>query len=175
MLLPLTYLGDPILRKKAARVETITPEIRQLAHDMEETLKHLNGVGLAAPQVKYGVALFVTHVPYRQSEEWTDGPIKVYLNPRIVDVFGDLWEYEEGCLSIPKLYLPIERPASVTLEAMTLEGTLLQETYHGLEARVFLHENDHLNGVLMFDRVHGPQRKKLDPILRDIQKKYSSN
>ena len=80
--------------------------------------------------------------------------------------------YQEGCLSIPTIYEDVERPIEVTIEAQDLDGNRFVEKFTGYEARVVLHENDHVNGVLFIDRIRGKKRQELDQALREVKKKY---
>ncbi len=176
MKLPIAYYGDPILRKKGARVEEINDEIRQLVADMIETMDDKDGIGLAAPQVHRSLALFITRAPIppkAEDEEWTSAPLRVFINPKISDPTPEGWETSEGCLSIPGVYAPVTRPWKVKVEATNLEGERFEEEFSGYEARVIMHENDHINGVLFIDRVLGRLRQELDPKLREIKKRYS--
>lgn len=174
MKLPLAYYGNPILRKKTAHVKEINDEIRQLVHDMIETMQVENGWGLAAPQIHQSLAIFLTHVSYETPEgKWVPGKLRVFINPKILDISKEQWEFSEGCLSIPGLYGKVERPIKLTFEATDLEGNKFSEELSGLEARAFLHENDHINGVLWIDRVKGKARQEIEPKLREIKKKYS--
>ena len=175
MKLPLAYYGNPILRKKGAPVLEITDEIRNLVNDMAETLyDHENGIGLAAPQVHQSLALFITRIPYRDEDgTWHDGEVQVFINPKILSVSDELSIREEGCLSIPGIYGEVVRPHSVRVTATDLEGNTFEMEESGLGARCILHENDHINGVLFFDRMHGKARKNLEPKLQAIKKKYN--
>ncbi len=174
MKLPLAYYGNPVLRTKAAPVKEINAEIKQLVQDMIETMEAENGWGLAAPQVHQSVAIFLTHVSYETPEgTWVPGKLRVFINPKIVAISKEQWEFSEGCLSIPGLYGKVERPISLTFEATDIEGNSFSEELTGLEARAFLHENDHINGVLWVDRVKGKARQELENKLREIKKKYS--
>ncbi len=175
MKLPLAYYGNPVLRKKAMPVAEINDEIRQLVRDMIETMQVVKGWGLAAPQVHHSLALFITHVCYENSEGvWIPGKLRVFINPKIIEISKEQWEHSEGCLSIPKLYGKVERPIRVKFEALDIEGKTFSEELVGLEARAFLHENDHINGVLWIDRVKGKARQELEPKLREIKKLYQS-
>lgn len=177
MKLPLAFYGDPILRKKCRPVEAITDEIRTLVNNMIETMLAEDGSGIAAPQVHSDLRIFIAHPPIQnpaaktQEEEWIDGPILVYINPRILEKSDETYVRNEGCLSIPGIYGPVERPLSIRVEAMDLEGNLFQRDLHGFAARNFLHENDHINGVLYIDRIQGKQRQELEPLLRNLKKK----
>ncbi len=173
MKLPIAYYGAPVLRKKAERINEINDELRQFVHDMIETMYANNGIGLAAPQVFQSIAVFVTNVPILQPDgTWKEGEVRVYLNPKILEIGTELVEVSEGCLSIPKLYGTLERPNFVKFEATDLNGELFSGEFMGLQAQNFFHENDHLNGVLYIDRMKGKARQDIEPHLRAIKKKY---
>lgn len=175
MILKLRYYGDPILRQTAKSVESITEEIRELCHNMIETMLHSDGVGLAAPQIGVLLRIFVSNVAYEdQNGEIHLSEPKVYINPILTQPSPTLVERSEGCLSVPKLYLAIPRPLSIHLEATDLNGNQFHEECYGYQARNRMHENDHLNGVLFFDRIKGKQRTLLEPELRHIKQHYSS-
>ncbi|CCB85881.1 peptide deformylase [Parachlamydia acanthamoebae UV-7] len=174
MQLPLAFYGDPILRKKCARVEQIDSQLKQLVNDMVETLEAHRGIGLAAPQVHHELNLFITKVPIRYKNGKEDsGNLHVFVNPKILAYSEEKNRYTEGCLSIPNVYAPVERPLSITVQYTDLDGKTCVEDFSGLEARCILHENDHINGVLFIDRIKkGNERKQLDPLLKQIKKKY---
>lgn len=173
MKLGLRYYGDPILRQKAKPVEKITDEIRQLVHDMIETMLHFSGIGLAAPQVGRLLRIYVSNVDYEdeKGEVHLCEP-RVYINPVLTNPSDVFVERSEGCLSIPKLYVPVVRPLSVDVEAMDVEGKRFTRNCYGFLARNMMHENDHLNGVLHIDRVKGKRRTELEPALRQIKLQY---
>jgi len=174
MKLPLAYYGNPILRKKCEEVPEVNDEIRALVNNMIETLVEHNGIGLAAPQVKKSLRLFITKVPYVSPEDpdqWIEGDIKVYINPKLSDPSPEEWEREEGCLSIPKIYVEVVRPYKIKVEATDLYGKPFTEVLSGLEARCVMHENDHINGVLMIDRTSSKERKDIEKELRRLKKR----
>jgi peptide deformylase len=176
MLLPLAYYGDPVLRQKGARIDKITDEIRQLVKDMTETLHAHNGIGLAAPQIHQSLALFITQVgKLGANDEWIEGKLRVFINPKIISYSQEQTLISEGCLSIPGTYLEIWRPQKVTVEAMDLDGKIFTEEFEDLEAHCVMHENDHINGVLHIDRFRGKDKNKLEQKLREIKKKYRSS
>jgi peptide deformylase len=175
MKLPLAYYGDPILRQQGKEVEVINDEIRQLIRDMIETLIEHNGIGLSAQQVKRALKIFITAVPHEQPDgSWLPGKLRIFINPKILWVSDKQECRSEGCLSVPKLYLEVERPSRVRIQALDLEGNLFEEEFSGLEGRCVLHENDHVNGVLFMDRIRGKDRQKIESKLREIKKKFSS-
>jgi len=177
MELPLAYYGDPVLRKKGEQITEITEEIRQLAKDMVDTMRANNGIGLAAPQVHKSLAMFVTEVPIpNQNEEtgeneWLPGTVKVFINPKVVDYSDEQWTNDEGCLSIPEVFGAVARPVAIKIQAKDLDGNDIEAEFTWLDARCFLHENDHVNGVLFIDRVQGKERTELEPQLRSLKKK----
>lgn len=176
MKLHLAYYGNPILRKKGDKITEITPELRQLVADMEETMIAHNGIGLAAPQVHRSLALFIVNVPPETEEN--EPPItvetKVFINPKILEYSKEQWVRGEGCLSIPGVYSPVIRPCTITVEATDLDGNLFTEEFTGLKARAIMHENDHINGKLFIDRLSSKERDHLEPLLREIKKKFGS-
>lgn len=173
MILKMAYYGDPILRKKASPVTEITPEIKTLVSDMIETMQERKGVGLAAPQIHHSISLFVTQFPDQTKEdEWVPGDVLVFINPKILEVNDQLGDYSEGCLSIPGLYEDVTRPTKIKISAQDLDGNTFVKELNDYEARVCLHENDHLNGVLFIDRLSPKKKKEIEPTLRAIKKKY---
>ena len=174
MLLKIYYYGHPILRKRCEPVKEITDEIRKLAQDMIETMDKNDGIGLAAPQVGHSIRMFVLR-NYIPSEDghWTLSEPKVYINPKLSNPSECFISDTEGCISLPGLRLHVSRPDKITIEAMDLEGKTFIEELEGYNARVRMHENDHINGVLFIDRIDVNTRNKIDPTLKEIKKKYS--
>lgn len=144
MLLEITKLGEEILRKTAEPVQEINDEIRQLAEDMFETMIEADGVGLACPQVGKNLRMFVVIAD--------DDVRRVFINPEIIKTSEELGDYDEGCLSIPKVYETIRRPIKVTVQAFNEKGKPFTLDADGLLARIIQHENDHLNGIMFIDR-----------------------
>ncbi len=175
MKLDFIYYGNPILRKKAKPIENISDEIKQLVEAMIVAMDQKDGIGLAAPQVNHSIALFITRAPIENDEndDWEKGEVRVFINPKILSYSSDEDYFSEGCLSIPKVYGDVFRPLKIKVEATNLEGKRFTEDFSGMSARVILHENDHLNGVLFIDRLESSERKKIDSKLREIKKKFS--
>lgn len=148
--------GDPVLRQRADEVEELDGRLARLAGDMVETMYEAPGVGLAATQVGVNKRLFVYDVG--------DGP-RTIVNPVIAEAQGE-WDYEEGCLSVPGLHWNIVRPRQVHLTGFDLEGNELSIEADELLARVFQHELDHLDGVLLIERLDPDARKQAMKILR---------
>ncbi len=152
--------GDPVLKSKAAPVADIDGKVARLVDDMFETLYESdNGIALAAPQIGVQKQIFVWELDERPM---------VILNPEIVESSGE-WVYDEGCLSIPNLYVEMVRPKQVLMRGVDLDGNTVELEADELEARLFQHELDHLHGVLMFDRMTPEQRKEAMTEYRRIQ------
>ena len=144
--------GDPVLKRPAAPVEELDSSLAALVGAMYDTMYNAPGVGLAAPQVGVQQRFFV----YDVNDD--TGP-HVMLNPEVVAATGE-WSYEEGCLSLPGLAFEIVRPKVVTVQGLDLDGNEVVVQGDELLGRVFLHEIDHLDGVLMFDRLEKARRKQ---------------
>jgi peptide deformylase len=166
-ILPLAYYGNPILRKRCEPVAEITPEIRKLVEEMIESMDTYDGIGLAAPQVHHSLRLFVMRKP----DERENGEVKVIINPTLSEPSDETWEAPEGCLSIPQIRENVKRPKAITIEYTTLEGNRVKERVTEWEAKVMMHENDHINGVLYIDRFDPETRAKWDPLLGKIEKR----
>lgn len=171
----LRYFGDPVLRQHCDPVQEITEEIKQLAHFMINVFDNNKGIGLAAPQVGISIRMFVLRdYIVLPDGRWTYSSPKVFINPTIIWKGRETWKDTEGCLSFPGMQVgPIERPMHIRIEAIGLDGKHFVEDREGLNARVSLHENDHLNGVLHIDRLSPSVRKKIEPELQILKKKYS--
>lgn len=144
-----TY-GDPVLKTPAAAVTEIDGKVARLVDEMFDTLYSSDsGIGLAAPQIGVQKQIFVWEVD--------DEPM-VIINPEIVESSGE-WLYDEGCLSIPGLYVEMLRPNQVLMRGLTMDGNEVEIEADELMGRLFQHELDHLHGVLMFDRMSPDQRK----------------
>ena len=175
MALRITRYGEEILRKKAVKVERFTPELRKLAQDMLVTMAAANGVGLAAEQVGETCAMCVIDVPAEcERKECVDFnkaiamPL-VMVNPKITASEGRQ-RNEEGCLSFPDIGAPITRAMQVTARYQDLDGAEHEITAQGLLARAIQHELDHLDGVLLVDRMSQLQRVAVAGQLRRLQK-----
>lgn len=150
-LLPIRIFGDPILRERASPVETFDDQLVRLAEDMHETMRSAAGAGLAATQVGVLKRLFT----------WETGDEHgAFVNPEIVETSEEEQEGEEGCLSFPGLFYPTVRPLRARLRAVDVHGEPLERVGEGMLARIFLHEIDHLNGILFIDHLARHDRKE---------------
>jgi peptide deformylase len=173
MPLPLVYYGNPTLRKISSPVKEITEEIRKFVDQLIETVLQHDGSGLAAPQVGRLLRIFIIRYSGDDKEGWPIlGKPEVFINPEILVHSKEEIVLPEGCLSIPGLRGDVTRPLTLTVKAMNLEGKVFTEEVTGWRARVIMHENDHLNGVLYIDRLPRNVRKEVDPILHKIKKHY---
>ena len=153
---PIRIFGDPVLRQPAEDVVEIGGNLARLADDMLATMYEAPGIGLAAPQIGIGKRMFVYDIG--------EGP-GVVVNPRIVEREGE-WEFEEGCLSVPGLSWPIVRHKVVHLVGYDLDGNELSLEGDELMGRMFQHEVDHLDGILLVERLDKGQRKDAMRVLR---------
>jgi len=151
--------GDPVLKRPTAEVTDIDGALVRLVDAMYETMYDANGAGLAANQVGVQQRFFV----YDVNDD--TGPHAVF-NPEIVATEGE-WLYEEGCLSLPGLSFEIVRPKLVTVKGLDIDGNEVTIQGDELLGRVFLHETDHLDGLLLLDRLEGDDRKRAMRELRE--------
>lgn len=169
MILPIVAYGHPILRKLCDDIEPNYVGLEKLIADMWETMYYSHGMGIAAPQINKSIRLFVidTMQVYEKSDEderaqfeGEGGKKIVFINAKILELTGKQWVCDEGCLSLPGFREEVSRESVVTIEYFDETFTKKTETYKGLNARVILHEYDHIEGKLFIDRV-SPFRKKL--------------
>src|SRR5690349_10935328 len=151
-------IGDPVLRQRAAEVTDVDGRLAKLAEDMIQTMYEAPGLGLAAPQVGVQKRLFVYDAG--------DGP-KTLVNP-VIQESRDEWVYEEGCLSVPGLSWEIVRPKEIHLTGYDLDGNEVSFEADELLARLFQHELDHLDGVLLLEHLDDDQRKEAKRALREM-------
>ena len=154
---PIRVFGDPVLKQRAKEVTELDGALARLVDTMVDTMYDASGVGLAAPQVGVQKRMFTFDIG--------EGP-QVLINPEIAAATGE-WAYEEGCLSIPGFHFEIVRPKVVTITGVDLDGDEVVIEGDELLGRVFLHELDHLDGVLMLDRLDPDVRKQALRELRD--------
>jgi peptide deformylase len=153
-LLKIEQLGADVLRRRADEVPGAGPELNRLIDDMFETMYDARGIGLAAPQV--GISSRVIVVDVNDPET----PPFALLNPRVLEKSADTEKAEEGCLSIPGVAAPVERPARVVVEGLDREGKPVRIEAEALLARCLQHEIDHLDGVLFIDKL-GPLKRNM--------------
>lgn len=171
MTLEIVLYGDPVLRQKASPIAEVTPEVRELANEMIETMIAADsGVGLAAPQIGCSIRLFVLRDEKpSDSDEMEFYPPEVVINPVFSNPSKEIEEADEGCLSLPRIQVKVTRPLQIDVRYTNLQGEEVQERLKGFRARVFMHENDHLNGTLIIDRTSDKERRQAEPMLRKIK------
>lgn len=177
MVLPVVAFGHPILRQVAKEIDKDYEDLEEFVNNMWETMYHTNGVGIAAPQVNRSIRIFVMDteqiVEGFEEEDWEEYPdekgIKaVFINPKVISKTGDLWAYNEGCLSIPKVREDIKREEEVEIEYYDMNFEKQVGTFSGITGRVILHEYDHLEGKLFTDYLGGLKKKLVQKKLKDI-------
>jgi peptide deformylase len=161
-------VGDPVLRQRANEVQDIDGKLAAIVEGMTGALYEAHGLAVAAPQVGVLKRLFVYEMP-----ESGEGP-KAIINPTISGTDGE-WVYEEGCLSVPGLSWEIVRPKQVHLTGYDLDGNEVSFEADELLARMFQHELDHLDGVLLIDRLDEDQRKDAKRAVRQLQLQRSEH
>jgi len=155
-ILKVARMGHPALRAQARAVdpaEIATPHVQQLIDDLIETMREYQGVGLAAPQVRETLRVFVTAIDSEDDEPGGDAPVLVVVNPEIRAVGSKVIENWEGCLSIPDLRGKVPRAAEIQVRGYDRRGERISLHASDFAARVIQHETDHLDGVLFLDRM----------------------
>ena len=145
--LKIIYWPDPRLKKRSDPVVVFDERLRELAARMLDIMREYKGVGLAAPQVGLNIRLFVINPTGKPEDD------KVYVNPVLSDPAGENEEKEEGCLSIPEIDVNITRPTIVKMQAQDVFGQPFDQAASGFITRIWQHENDHLDGRLIIDRM----------------------
>jgi peptide deformylase len=151
--------GDPVLKSRASRVKDFDEPLKQLAEDMKRVMYEREGVGLAANQIGRLKRIFVAAY---EDEEY------VIVNPEIDERSETVEKEVEGCLSIPETRVEVERPTAVTVTGQDLSGEPVRVEVEGLLARIFQHEIDHLDGILILDRTDRESRKNA---MREIRER----
>jgi len=177
MILPVVAYGSPVLRKVCDSITPEYPGLSKLIADMWDTLYNSNGVGLAAPQINKPIRLFVVDT-MQVVEDFNDddkkkypneAPIKqVFINAQKIEDTGDLWPYNEGCLSIPKVREDIHRPSHIHIAYLDEHFNEHEATFYGITARVIQHEYDHIEGKLFIDYLTQLKKRLIKKKLDDI-------
>lgn len=159
----------PTLRIKSKPIRRVDKELRDIAAEMLDLMYSANGVGLAANQVDLPLRVFVAN----PAGERGDGEELVLINPELQMPKGSETS-QEGCLSLPGLYGQVKRPKTLRLSAFDLQGNPVERTVDGFLARILQHENDHLDGVLFFDRMTEEGRRELDDAIIELETDFRS-
>ena len=165
-LLTVLHAPDPLLKRKALPVESVTDEIRTLMDDMLETMHAEKGIGLAAIQVGVTQRVIVVDISDGEDPDATRTVLKM-SNPEFLWSSDDRRSYEEGCLSLPDQYAPVVRPERIKVRYLDYDGEAQEIEADGLLATCIQHEIDHLDGILFVDHISSIKR---DIILRKLKK-----
>ena len=178
-ILPIKIYGNPVLRKKAIKVDQIDEKLISLIDSMIDTMYEADGVGLAAPQIGESIRLVVLAVPYDEGKNILTSPGEAQLlprmplaliNPEVQPITEETSTQEEGCLSVPKIYAEVTRPTSIMLSAQLIDGQHINIECGGFLARALQHEFDHLNGTLFVDRLSPLEKRKIKRKLELLKK-----
>ena len=163
-LLEVRVFGDPVLRQAALEVRDFDDTLVRLAEDMALTMHAQDGVGLAANQVGVLRRLFTYDDPGAEDREPSAGAV---VNPVLLGASAETESADEGCLSFPGLFYPVERQLEVVVRHQDLHGEQYETTMRGFGARIWLHEMDHLNGVLFVDHLARHDRREAMRLMRE--------
>ena len=178
MILPILPYGNPILKAKALEINKSYPKLKDLIKNMWDTMYSANGVGLAAPQIGLSIRIFVIDTfPFSEQEELSKKESmelssfkKVFINPKIIEEYGEDWDFNEGCLSIPDIREDISRKESIKIKFLDENFVSKNLILSGIKARVVQHEYDHLEGILFTDYLSPLKKRILKKKLYNISK-----
>ena len=176
MILPIYGYGEPVLRKVGEEITPEYPNLKDIIANMYDTMYHAFGVGLAAPQVGLQIRLFIVDTePFADSDDVSKEEAalmkefkKTFINAKIIKEEGDLWGFNEGCLSIPDVREDVFRHDTITIEYFDEDFNKKTEVYDGLIARVIQHEYDHIEGILFTDHLSVLKKKLIGKKLQNI-------
>ena len=176
MILPIYGYGEPVLRKVSEEITKEYPNLKETIADMFETMYQAYGLGLAAPQVGLPIRLFVIDTePLADSDEVSKEEAeelktfkKVFINAKILKEEGDVWVFNEGCLSIPDVREDVFRHETITIEYYDEDFNKKTEVISGLRARVIQHEYDHIEGILFTDKISSLKKRLIQKKLKNI-------
>lgn len=157
---------DPRLRKISAQTTVFDASLAEMVQRMLELMREAKGVGLAAAQVGRNVRLFVINPTGKPEDD------RAYINPRLLDAEGEEIA-EEGCLSLPGIHVDISRARSARIVAQDLTGKTFEQVESGYTARIWQHELDHLNGVMLIDRMGPTALMEHRKTLKELEEKYA--
>lgn len=176
MILPIYGYGEAVLRKVCVDIPQDYPNLAEILSNMYETMYNAYGVGLAAPQVGLAIRLFVIDTtPFADSDEVSKEEAEqlkdfkqTFINAKIIKEEGELWGFNEGCLSIPDVREDVFRHDTITIEYVDENFVKKTEVYNGLIARVIQHEYDHIEGILFTDHLSMLKKKLVGKKLQNI-------
>jgi peptide deformylase len=169
MIYPVTVFGDPVLRKVAEPIGPDFPNLKEFIQNMFETMYFSDGVGLAAPQVSQPVRIFVIDSTTAEEDE-EPGIKRAFINPEILEKYGDDWVMNEGCLSLPEIREDISRPETVKIKYLDEDFNEHIDVFSGFTSRVIQHEYDHLEGKMFVDYLNPLKKRILKSKLTAISK-----
>jgi peptide deformylase len=168
-MLPICVYGHPALRKKANEVIAIDQQLQEFIDEMFETMYNADGVGLAAPQVGVSQMLFIMDTKgFKEAYPDVEEIKEVFINPKVEEILGKDFTFNEGCLSLPEVREDIVRKSEIILTYTNREGERKTTHFKGLPARVIQHELDHLEGHVFTDRVTSIRKMIIKKKLNDI-------
>ena len=170
MELSIVHYPHPALRFKSKPIKRVDKELREIAAQMVELMYQADGVGLAANQVNLPLRIFVVNPSGQRGE----GEELVLINPELQLPKGGNDSQQEGCLSLPGVYGEVIRPKSIRLSAYDITGKPVEREVDGFLARVLQHENDHLNGIMFFDRMSDESKRDLEDQLNVLETDFRS-
>lgn len=176
MILPVYGYGEPVLRKVGEPVTKEHPNLKEIISNMYETMYHASGVGLAAPQVGLPIRIFVIDTaPFADSDDVLPEEMELlqnfkrtFINAKIIKEEGEIWAFNEGCLSIPEVREDVFRHEKITIQYQDDDFNTHTEIFTGLIARVIQHEYDHIEGILFTDHLSTLKKKLISKKLVNI-------
>ena len=169
--LEIVFIGNTVLEQVAVDVDVTDPRLNRLIARMETLMLRQNGVGIAAPQLGIPLRLFLTKSSNDRSVSYENAPVVTYINPILSNESENFVAGNEGCLSIPHVQGEVARPDAVTITATDVAGNSFVRNLSQFEARVVMHENDHLNGVLFLKYLNRAGRKNANKTIEKLKKK----
>lgn len=169
MIYPIVAYGDPVLRKKAALIDSSYEGLPELIENMYETMYASHGVGIAAPQIGKSLNLFVIDTSNFEDEKYPDLK-KAFINAEILEESGEKWDFEEGCLSIPHIRENVKRHETILIRYQDENFNEYTESFDGIAARVIQHEYDHVQGILFVDKLSELKKRLIKNKLTNVAK-----
>jgi peptide deformylase len=169
MILPIVAYGDPVLKKEAKNISKDELDLAKLVEDMFDTMNNAGGIGLAAPQIGKSIRVFIADASPLEEEATKDFK-RVFVNPTILEEFGEEWSYNEGCLSIPGIRGEVIRPSKLKIHYFDENWNEHTEEFEGMPARIIQHEYDHIEGVLFVDYFSSLKKQLLRGKLSNVSK-----
>jgi peptide deformylase len=169
MIVPILKYGSPVLRKHSVEISEVD-YLLQIVEDLSDTLKKEGGLGLTGPQIGIQKRIFLIDTSSIFEDDPTVERIEqVFINPEIIEFSTEAIHYKEGCLSIPGIYESVQRPVKIKVSYQDTFLNTIEKELDGIQARIFQHEFDHLNGILFIDRLSSLRRKLLTGKLNKIR------